>query len=310
MKYYIGIDGGGTKSDGILIDEKKNVIAQGSGGPTNFLMLGNEPVCETILSLIRSLREKAEIHLNQIETVFLGTTGAGRRTDAQQLETDFAKFCVKQNVQIKRFHVDSDAMAALEGAFDGAPGSILIAGTGSIMFGKDAKDILYRVGGFGRFIGDEGSGFSIGKSGLIAVSKHYDGRGEKTLLANLMEKEFGIASSEDLITRIYKKHFDIAGFAPTVLQAATQGDGSALAILEKESEELLEHIRTMQKKILVKILDVAFIGSLITNDNIYSQLLRKKIVDKLKDVQVKDAMHSPAFGAALLAMKKGLSSSF
>ncbi len=83
-------------------------------------------------------------------------------------------------VPIKKFVVESDARVALEGAFSGNPGSILIAGTGSIMFGKDSKGNIHRVGGFGRILGDEGSGFHIARSGLTAVAKQFDGRGERT----------------------------------------------------------------------------------------------------------------------------------
>ncbi|MCE1187571.1 MAG: hypothetical protein LWX56_00390 [Ignavibacteria bacterium] len=304
MKYFIGIDGGGTKSHGLLVDENKNIIAEHLGGPTNFLLLGTEKVCETVFNLLKELREKAQVHYNQIEAVFLGTTGAGRRTDAQQLEVEFSKYCTKQNQTFKNFFVDSDALAALEGAFEGAPGSILIAGTGSIMFGKDYKDILYRVGGFGRFIGDEGSGYSIGKKGLIAVARQFDGRGGHTLLYNLLVKEFNINTPEDLITRIYKQNYDIASFAPFVFQAAMQGDAVANDIVLSECDALLEHIVAMHKKIPVKTLDIAFIGSIITSENVFSSRLRARITEQLSDVCVKEALHSPAFGAALLAIKK------
>jgi N-acetylglucosamine kinase len=304
MKYYIGIDGGGTKSHCLLLNEKREIVSECFGGPTNFLMLGSEPVCKTILDVIKECREKAKINLNQIDAVFIGTTGAGRRTDAQQLESDFMKYLREQETMLRNVSVESDALVALEGAFDGAPGSILIAGTGSIMYGKDQKDILYRVGGFGRFIGDEGSGYSIGKRGLIAVARHYDGRGTRTLLANLLGINFSIVTPEDLVISIYKKNFDIAAFAPYVFQAAEQNDSVARKIVEEEADELIKHIQAMKKKILVQTLDVAFVGSVLTTDNLLSALLKEKIKADCTDIRLVEAKHSPAFGAALLAIKK------
>ncbi len=304
MKYYIGMDGGGTKTHCTLINDQKEILFECSGGPANFLMIGTETVSETIAGLIRKCKEETNIHFNQIDHILIGATGAGRRNDAQTLEQDFRQYCVKTNLFVKNFTVESDALVALEGAFGGNPGSILIAGTGSIMYGKDAKDKLFRVGGFGRFIGDEGSGYSIGKKGLIAVARHLDGRGIPTLLTQLAGKDFQMHTMEDVITSIYKNNFDIASFAPVVLLAAEQGDKAATDILESESEELIQHISAMQKKIPVQNLDVSFIGSLIVNDNIYSRLLRRKIKETLKNINIKTAQYSPSMGAALLALKK------
>ena len=158
-----------------------------------------------------------------------------------------------------------------------------------------------RVGGFGRFLGDEGSGYMIGKKGLVAVSKQFDGRGEKTLISELLKEKFKIDSPEVLITEIYKNNFDIASVAPLVIEAAQQNDEIALKIIDDETDELLLHISTMQKKINVEILLTAFIGGIITHKNIYSDTLRKKINEQLPNVLVKDAEKPPAIGAVLMA---------
>jgi N-acetylglucosamine kinase-like BadF-type ATPase len=301
MSYIIGIDGGGTKTHCLLASLDGKIIHECYSGPSNFLVQGIEPVSATLLNLINSCINKLKISMKEIEVVLLGTTGAGRRSDAERLEQGFVEYLKKQDLKINRFRVESDARIALEGAFTGKPGSILIAGTGSIMFGKDAQGSIHRVGGFGRYLGDEGSGYMLGKKGLVAVSKEFDGRGNPNMISQLLKEKFNISSSEILITEIYKNNFDIAKVAPLVIQAAEKNDELALKIIEDETDELLLHISTMHKKLNEKILYAAFVGGIITNKNIYSDTLRKKIDEKLLNVVVKDAENSPAMGAVLMA---------
>jgi N-acetylglucosamine kinase-like BadF-type ATPase len=139
---------------------------------------------------------------------------------------------------------------------------------------------------------------------LIAVARQLDGRSDPTLITNLLQKEFHILSQDDLITQIYRNHFEIPAVAKLVLQAAEQGDAQAKRIISEEVSELLCHIRTMEKKIAVQKLEVSFIGSLIVKDNVFSQLLRERIKSELPNVCLKEAKSSPAFGAVLLALKR------
>ncbi|HSL90854.1 MAG TPA: BadF/BadG/BcrA/BcrD ATPase family protein, partial [Ignavibacteriaceae bacterium] len=260
MKYLIGMDGGGTKTKCIITDLDINPIYETTGGPSNFLMLGNEKVAATILDLIKDCVENQKINLDDIESIVLGTTGGGRRSDAESLEISIIEAAKSKNLTLKNFRVESDARIALEGAFSGKPGSILIAGTGSIMFGKDAKGEIHRVGGFGRFLGDEGSGYRIGQRGLNAVAKDFDGRGNKTLMTELVLKQFSISSRELLITEIYRNNFDIASAAPVVLEAAEKNDKEAVKIIESESDEMILHISAMKEKLNEKTFYVSLIG--------------------------------------------------
>ena len=304
MNYLIGIDGGGTKTHCIITNLDGEKFYECYGSPSNFLIHGTQKVSHTILDLVKESARNLKINTNEISAVFLGTAGAGRRSDAERLENDFKIISEKQNIYLKNFFVDSDARIALEAAFTGKPGSILIAGTGSIMFGKDRDGVIHRVGGFGRFIGDEGSGFCLGKKGLIAVAKSFDGRGKKTLLTDLVSEKFKINSPENLITEIYKNNFDIASVAPVVLEAANQKDKIALKIIDEETNLLVEHIKAMKLKIKEKTLMISFIGGVLSNTNIYSKLFRKKVQLKFADVKIKLPEHDPVFGAILMAKEK------
>jgi N-acetylglucosamine kinase-like BadF-type ATPase len=300
MEYIIGIDGGGTKTQCIIANQKNEVLFKCTGKPSTFLMLGTETVAETILELIQKCAENLLINLSDIAIVLLGTTGAGRRPDAERLETAFNQLCKSKNIEIN-FRVESDARIAIEGAFSGKPGSILIAGTGSIMFGKDSEGNVQRTGGFGRYIGDQGSGYMIGRKGLIAVSKDFDGRGNPTLISKFLLEKFNIDSPEKLITEIYKNNFDIASAAPLVLDAAGAGDEAALSILEEEAEELVVHIATMYKKLNEPVLNLAFIGGIISGDNDYSKILKEKINKNLPKINLIKPEHPPEMGAIFMA---------
>ena len=307
MKYFIGMDGGGTKTKCVLVDSNLKIIYEIVGGPSNFLVIGTEKVSETILNLVDDITKTQKISSDNIETIVLGTTGGGRRNDAEVLETQIIKDAKQKSLTINKFRVESDARIALEGAFSGKAGSILIAGTGSIMFGKDDAGEIHRVGGFGRYIGDEGSGYRIGRIGLNAVARFFDGRSKPTKIADLLEQEFSISSSEQLITEVYRNNFNIASIAPLVFDAAESGDVTAQRILEDEADELLFHVTAMKLKLNVEVLKVSLIGSILTTPNYFSYLFNEKVVRRFNDVKIMEAEHSPEFGAALIA--KNLTSS-
>lgn len=300
MAFYIGLDGGGTKTKCIVVDEKMNILSELVGEPSNFLVFGLDAVTQSLVSLINDSIKQANIDISEVDSILLGTAGAGRREDAERLEKSFVQKANELHMPIKRFIVESDARVALEGAFSGNPGSILIAGTGSIMFGKDSKGNIYRVGGFGRILGDEGSGFHIARSGLSAVAKQFDGRGKRTMLSNLLKDKFKIANSKELILAVYKNNFDIATVTPLVIQAAEEGDNICTDIIENEVDELLLHVKSMKRLIKEYKLKISLVGGTITTDNLYARLFKEK-VNAMDCVKLSEPELEPAAGAALMA---------
>jgi N-acetylglucosamine kinase-like BadF-type ATPase len=212
-------------------------------------------------------------------------------------------------VQIARVRIESDARVALEGAFEGAGGIILIAGTGSIAFGKTQEGEIFRTGGWGRFIGDEGSGYVIGRDGLAAVSKELDGRGRKTLLTTMAAEEFGLSSPERIIEQVYKNNFDLASLAPLVIRAAAGNDLECGRILNRAAFELSELVRGLTLRMERATrgprqkIPLSFIGSLLTTDSVFSKIVKHKIEFSLPQVVVRKPMGSPAYGAVLMALE-------
>ncbi len=301
MKYIIGIDGGGTKTSCIAADNKGNSVFETKGGPSNFLVHGLDKASENVYNLLDNCVKNLNCGFDDLAFIVLGTAGAGRKDDAERLEQSFLEYAKEKNEVINNFKVVSDARISLEGAFSGRPGSILISGTGSIMFGKDAEGNIHRVGGFGRFIGDEGSGYSLGKKGLAAVSKFYDGRGKMTMLSKLVANHYEITDSEKLINAVYKNNLDIASVARHLIYCAKKDDEVCINIVEEETDELISHISAMKEKLKQEVMEVSFTGSIITTDNFFSRLLLKKIKKHFSDVRVIEAEHNAAQGAVILA---------
>lgn len=303
MKYIIGIDGGGTKTDCSVSDLDGNILFETKGAPSNFLIEGIEKVSGIILDLINRCKEKLKFDYSDIEIILIGTAGAGRISDAERLKGSFVDLSKNKGIDFKNFIVESDARIALEGAFSGLPGAILITGTGSIMLGKDIDGNIYRIGGFGRYIGDEGSGFSIGRKGLNAVSKQFDGRGNFTLISEYLEDKFKINSAEKLITEVYKNNFDIASIALLIITAAENNDEAAIKILEGEISEILKFIPVMRQQLNLTEFRLSLIGSLINKENFYSKKLKEKIMNDFPDIKIQPPQNPPATGAILMAKR-------
>jgi len=303
-KYIIGIDGGATKTTAVLSDISGNILAELTSGPGNFLIIGIDNAARTISELILDICNQAEVSSQNVEVICIGLTGAGRESDAERMKNGLIEFWNgRYSTSLKNLIVTSDARIALEGAFAGNPGIILIAGTGSIMFAKDRNEEIHRVGGFGRFIGDEGSGYSIGRCGLSALGKFFDGRIPETKLSDLIAQNFSITSGEELIKAVYRENFDLAAAAPLVIQCAEDGDEVCREILRKEADELVCHVKAIKNKIKLKNVSVAFIGGLISSENYYVKLLRKNIMQKVEGVTVVNPEHPPAFGAVLIGLE-------
>jgi len=301
MVYFIGIDGGGTKTKCVLTDDDLHVKFHTESGPSHFLTIGTDIVSETIINLIKTCIESQNISLEDVSSIVLGTTGAGRIADAEKLEQAVYHLAKGNNLALPTFKVVSDARIALEGAFSGNSGSILIAGTGSIMFGKDKHNEIHRVGGFGRLIGDEGSGLILGRKGLNVVSKFFDGREKETLLTEKIKDKFDINSQNELISKVYGENFKTQHVAPLVIEAASEGDILCKDILDKETNELLLHIISMNRKLSEENMKLVFIGGTITNANLYSKILKDKIKLFLPDIILQQADYPPEIGAVIMA---------
>lgn len=301
MNYLIGIDGGATNTRCVITDLDYNIIHECKGGPANLLVSEKEKLFDTLFNLINDCKNKLLIDDNDIGAVGIALAGAGRKNQAESFNNDFLNFASSKGLNLAGLIVDTDARAALEGAFKGKSGAILISGTGSIILGKDEDGILHRAGGFGRLIGDEGSGYSIGRKGLTAISRMLDRRCLSTELAKLVTEKFNIVTQENLINAVYLEGLDIPSIAPLVIEAARSGDEICSNIVDEECEELILHARAMAEKLKLEKMPLVFNGSIISTENFLSKRLKEKLNKTLPFVEIKQPEFPPAVGAAIIA---------
>lgn len=184
MGYIVGVDGGGTKTTAVVTDATGAVIGLGRGGAGNYQTIGLDNATDAIASAIGGAIQEAAstggiapADLDNELIVVLGLAGADRPRDKANLQKALmAKLPAKPRYLV----IENDARIALAGATGGKPGVVLIAGTGSIALGIDEQGQTIRCGGWGPILGDEGSGYAMGKAALIAVMRDYDGRGPST----------------------------------------------------------------------------------------------------------------------------------
>lgn len=302
-RYVVGVDCGGSKTHTLIVALDGAVIAEAFSGPSNLQRIGVEKTVHAIMESILEACKKGQCTVEELQSVVIGAAGAGRPADKSALVNHLLLYSTKKKFPLKNISVESDARIALEAAFAGGPGIIVIGGTGSIALYRTEEHKFLRAGGWGLILGDEGGGYAIGRDALNAVMRQHDGRSEKTILTRLAQQHFGVAAVEALIPKIYQEHADVASFAPSVLTAVTERDRVAHLILVKNSNELAELVRvlTMQARPRKK-LPVSLMGGLLSEENVYSKMVKDKINNSLPNVVVQKPKFSAAFGAAIIAL--------
>jgi len=303
QRCVIGIDGGGTKTHAILVGLDGGVLAESFGGPTNLQTVNIKIASSTIFDLITETCAKAQCTSDDLQNIVLGLAGAGRPADRAELSSSLLGLSLKKKFPLKNVTIETDARIALEAAFAGGPGIVLIAGTGSIALYRSEDGKLLRAGGWGYLLGDEGSGYAIAKDALNFVMRQVDGRSEKTLLATKALEFFGVSQIDEIIAKVYHERADLAAFAQKVFDAVAERDRVAHMVIVKNSTELIELVRVLTMKLRPrKKLPVALMGGLLESENVYSKMVRERIIHSLPNVVVQNPKFPAAFGATIIGL--------
>jgi N-acetylglucosamine kinase-like BadF-type ATPase len=187
-------------------------------------------------------------------------------------------------------------------AFPEGPGVLVVAGTGSIAWARALDGTTVRVGGWGQLLGDEGSGYDIGLSGLRAVARAADGRGEPTALTDAIPDHLGLAAPDALIAwAAAASKAQIAALAPIVLRCADGGDAAALALRSAAVDALVELVATAARRVDANAPQVALAGGLIAGDGPLRAHVSEALRRRLPQARVSDRPVDAALGAARIA---------
>jgi len=302
--YFIGIDGGGTRTRAVLAGADLVPLGRGASGPANAATRPLPRVVETVHEAAADALAAAGVERDP-DRVAIGLAGIDSIHDERPL------LGALENVFGEgRVLLTSDARIALAGASRealDAPAVVLIAGTGAIAFGQGRNGATARAGGYGPVIGDEGSGYAIARRGLTAVVREIDGRGPKTAIRERLFATEGVRSITDLLEHVYHSESgaaDVAAYYPVVLAAAKDGDAEARRILEEAARELALDVVTVVRKLGLEAesFPVATIGGVLSAGSPLLDPLRRAIAAVAPGATVGPPAFPPEIGAIRLAL--------
>jgi N-acetylglucosamine kinase-like BadF-type ATPase len=291
---FLGVDGGQSSTTAVIGDEAGRLLGTGVAGPCNHV--GSADGRSKFLSAMEGCLAAACLEAGldprrvRFASACLGFSGGP--ADKQAL--------VEEMISAERLFVTTDAWIALSGAHCGEPGIIVIAGTGSIAFGRNAQGQTARAGGWGYVFGDEGGAFYIVRQALRAALRAEESWGPATALREALLDATGGASINDVLHRFYTSDFPrerIAALAHLVDQAADAGDEIAYGILEEAAAQLVGLARAVRRQIflLSGTVPAAYIGG-VFRSSIVRESFRRRIPSG-------PALHPPAIGALLEAYR-------
>jgi len=301
----IGIDGGGTRTRGILYKAGK-IIAQSNAGTTRIGAVGVGESCERILTIIADLCNQIEINSSEIDLIVIGLAGVWLEEEKLRSTNLLKTLARNQKMILNDVVVLSDAELAIEGAFNGEAGVVMIVGTGSIAVAKLPNGNIVRCGGWGIELDDEGSGAWIGREGLTAIVRSLDNRGKPTKLTNIfaaLYPQIDLEQPRTIVKAYADKAFEYHMLSPIVMKCAEEGDEVCLEIVNRAANhliELLEAISIHYSK--SKIIPITLLGGVIESDTLLSKILYDKI-KKLKRIKRVDPKGTALDGALAIGKR-------
>lgn len=297
--HVLGIDAGGTKTVALLADGDGRVVAESRGGAANLQTEGELEVEKTLHDVIERATDALEAPL---AAVCLGIAGVDREDDAQIIRAVMRRLGFRSNALIV-----NDALIALVAGAGANPGVVLISGTGSIAYGVSHRGVAARAGGWGPTLGDEGSGYWIGRRALAAVMRDVDGRGPRTRLTPMVLHHFQLPRPEALVAEIYHQpqgRHAIAALASVVDRARAEGDTVAFDIMCHAAEELAMAAASVIARLDMRgeQFPILLAGGVLRESAWLAIDVQRRLAEVAPRARVAALTQEPALGAVRLAL--------
>lgn len=300
----VGVDGGGSKTR-VMVGTAEGEILATADGPKSAVVPGEaQHSADVIADLVsQALAEIAQPGAVLPRVLYCGVAGTGRDEERRALHSALDEKELAEEVII-----DSDGLIAMYDAFDDRAGILLVAGTGSIAYGRSPAGEIVRCGGWGPVFGDEGSGGWIGKRALSIVAASSDGREPPTALLFPILAATQCEDVEDLIA--WAAGADARAFAslvPVVFAAAAAGDPRANALVTLAAEELVLHVRALSRQLFTDeraAVAVALSGGLMDRGSPLRKRLEQRLKSAVPGAQIRSEEVLPARGALRAAARR------
>ncbi len=305
MNYVIGIDGGGTKTAAVVLDEDGHLLGRGEGGPSTYGVVPPEVTRASILTAAQMAAQSAGLLEAHFSAAFAGLGNVVSDLDRTALHEMIAAMYLAGSAHIG---VDHDCRVALAGGLATRHGLVMIAGTGTSCFGMNAAGQGWRSGGWGPLIDDEGSSYWLGIQAMRATVLAYDGRGPATLLSDIVMERLALREVEEVMNRLYAAEMtrtEIASLAPVIFQAAHAGDAVAAKLIQLGCEAMADCALAVARRLSLDTgsSELALVGGLTNAGDALFAPFTAAIHDRLPHCAVLTAEFPPAVGAGLLALQ-------
>jgi N-acetylglucosamine kinase-like BadF-type ATPase len=300
MVHAIGVDGGATNTRAVCVRMDGAVLGIATGGPSNYLRVG---LAEAASNIQRTAAQATAIAGKALPAAAacIGLAGVGRPWDRALVAPALEALGLAEKTMLC-----TDADAALVGAHGLAPGVVVIAGTGAMALGQDAKGQTARTDGWGPLLGDGGSAYWIGHRVLRAVMRARDQRGETTGLTGLVLAHLGVRSEEELVRRLPtgEDHTEtVARLAQICSALAEEGDDVARNIIAGAGSQLVSAASAVTSALRLRgDVPVALVGS-VGQDDAVRRAFADQMARAVPGSRLVESRMSPVRGAALLALR-------
>ena len=289
--FVCGVDGGGTKTTAICCSPDGKEIARRVFGPFNLNSIGTQAF-ESILNELVSFLDET----GYCRALCIGAAGITNNRVPECAEAVLGKTGIPYKLM-------GDFEIAHTGALDGKEGIILIAGTGSVCYGKNSVGSTAMAGGWGHLIGDAGSGYGIGRDALSAVARMYDGYGEPTILKDLLAQEMKLDTAEKIVSYVYSNDKSaVAALSPIVDKAYAMGDAVATQIIRSNAKALVQLVKAVASSLDFNSCDVALLGGLMEHETALRKEFEKLMSENDYGLRCIRPLRSAAEGAVMEAL--------
>ncbi len=292
IKYYLGIDGGGTKTEFYLTDAEGFLLGSCILGASNPNDIGLDATCAL---LGKGIEKATEGYDRAAISAFAGIAGAATGDNAAQI-TDFLR-----TFGFAKADAASDVRSSLAACLGDEDGIAVIMGTGSVAYAQRGEQIL-RAGGYGYLFGDAGSGFALGQGAILAALQAEDGSGAPTLLHDLVAAQCDKARVLDALADFYHGgKTEIARYAPLVFDAHAQGDAVATEILSRNVHAIADLVRAIGNRLDKGHVRVVLCGGLTAQSRHILPLLQDALANDTLTYALSISKAAPIQGALYLA---------
>ena len=303
--YVVGIDGGGTRTTGIVADEIGNVYMHAVTGRSNPNTLQQAEFEEVICGLVKELKRQNDAIFTQLSVCFAGIAGVGE----SGRDAEVATLLARELPACAKVIVRNDAFNALYSGTLGGPGIVQIAGTGAVTLGTNEIGEVARSGGWGYLFDDEGSGFYLGNEALKAVFRSYDDRGLATSLTGEIMDHFEVSRVPDIIGKVYGQEHPRSVIAPLsrfVIQEMQADDAVSKGIIERACVEMMHSIKACHRRLFDPNHPTAIVlsGGVFSDAELFAGRFRELARNSIPNAVFQSTQVPPVGGAVLAGLEE------